>query len=291
MHELAEKAVLRLADPLFEQKAPAVKTIPKGLSAQDLVWYPKVHFRLQTIDGTAKIFEITPDQAVRAPEREILPGPDASFTPDPRFPMHSAGDIQVLKIFDSGNGPACQVHLDDGQVVMSKTPPNGLKSDDIKGEMRMLVAIHDAEARLGISVATPHLLGYVTHAEDPDLVIGLLREWVPSSSRLGATLECVPLAKTDVDTRQEWADQIKETMDDLHDMGLFWGDCKAANVIADEQENTWLIDLGGQFTQNWVDKEIAGTLAGDEQGYVSILKFLGLVECDMTELRRLRRYG
>jgi len=179
----------------------------------------------------------------------------------------------------SGNGPVCKVRaLGNGEIMMSKTPQNGLKSEDLKKEMAALVTIRDAEDRIGIKIATPRLLGYVTHAET-GVIIGFLREWI-ESCRGATTLDSIYMGNVDLDTRQKWADQIEETMTDLHDIGLFWGDCKPANVIVDEKQKLWLIDLGGSFTHLWVDKELTGTLEGDAQGLLNIQKFLGVVERD-----------
>ncbi|EGX87629.1 Protein kinase-like domain [Cordyceps militaris CM01] len=272
------KAVIRLAGALFDQKAPPPRKRPKGLSLQDLVWHPEIHFRLQTVDGAVKIFEIPATQAVCAPKPVTLPRPDPTFSPDPRFPTYSAADLRVCNEFSSGDGPVCKVRLADGQLMMSKTPQRGLQSEETQREMNMLVRIHDAEAKLGIRIATPHLVGYVTHAET-GVVIGFVREWV-AASRHGATLRQIPMAKMSLDQRQKWADQIEDTMEDLHNADLFWGDCKPANIIVDREQNIWLIDLGGNFSQHWVDKELSGTLAGDEQGLLNLQKFLGVIEDD-----------
>ncbi|KAM3445832.1 hypothetical protein NHJ13734_000009 [Beauveria thailandica] len=276
LQEKVEKVILRLAHPLFEKKAPPVKTLPNGLSLQNLVWYQNIHFRLQTIDGKPQVFEIGPDQAACAPRTEWQPCVDEAFKPDPRFPIYSAAGLQVLRDMKSS---VCKVRaIGNGEIMMSKTPQNGLGCDELKREMAALVTIRDAEERMKIKISTPRLLGYVAHAET-GLIIGFLREWV-ESSRLGATLDSIYMGNIDLDTRQKWADQIQETMTDLHDIGLFWGDCKPANIIVDEKQNLWLIDLGGSFTQLWVDKELTGTLEGDNQGLLNIQKFLGVVERD-----------
>ncbi|EJP67526.1 protein kinase subdomain-containing protein [Beauveria bassiana ARSEF 2860] len=105
----------------------------------------------------------------------------------------------------SGSSPVCKVRaLGKVEIMMSRTPQMGLES-------------------------------YVTHAET-GIIIGFLREWV-ESSHLGATLDSIYMGNIDLDTRQKWADQIEEAMTDLHDIGLFWGDCKPVNVIVDEKQN------------------------------------------------------
>ncbi|OAA56874.1 Protein kinase-like domain protein [Cordyceps fumosorosea ARSEF 2679] len=183
--------------------------------------------------------------AVCASKPETQPLPYSTFTPDPRFPIYSAADIQVLYDFDmTGGGPVCKV-LIDGQVMVSKTPQRGLQHDELRREMAALVITYDAEGRLGIDIATPDLVGYVKHAET-GVIIGFVREWIQSSRR-GATLAKVNMARVPLDTRQKWADQIEDTLDNLHSIDLLWGDCKPDNVIVDKAEDIWLIDLGGDY--------------------------------------------
>ncbi len=42
----------------------------------------------------------------------------------------------------------------------------------------------------------------------------------------------------------------------LHAVDIVWGDFKAENMLADEDDNVWLIDFGGGTTHGWVDEEI-----------------------------------
>jgi tRNA A-37 threonylcarbamoyl transferase component Bud32 len=78
--------------------------------------------------------------------------------------------------------------------------------------------------------------------------------------------------------RQKWASQIRETVDQLHEMGVIWGDGKTSNIIVDEEDDAWLIDFAGGFTQGWVDEELADTVEGDEQAVRKIIEFLSVKE-------------
>jgi Ser/Thr protein kinase RdoA (MazF antagonist) len=62
----------------------------------------------------------------------------------------------------------------------------------------------------------------------------------------------------------------------LHTQHIIWGDGKAANVIIDEQDDAWLIDFGGGWTDGWVDEELADTVEGDQQAISKIGTFLEL---------------
>ncbi|KAK4178047.1 hypothetical protein QBC36DRAFT_325681 [Triangularia setosa] len=74
--------------------------------------------------------------------------------------------------------------------------------------------------------------------------------------------------------RQRWVNQIRETVEQLHDAGLVWGDAKAENIMIDTNDDAWLIDLGGGYTEGWVGKDKAGTKEGDLQGMAKIIEHL-----------------
>src|SRR5688500_7253848 len=65
--------------------------------------------------------------------------------------------------------------------------------------------------------------------------------------------------------KRKWATQIEYTMLELHKIGVVWGDVKPGNVVIDIDDNAWLVDFGGGFTQPWMDPELAGTREGDIQ--------------------------
>ena len=65
-------------------------------------------------------------------------------------------------------------------------------------------------------------------------------------------------------------------MEQLHEMGLIWGDGKPHNVVIDGDGDAWLIDFGGGWTKGWVDENLRGTKEGDEQAVNRIVKFLEL---------------
>ena len=49
---------------------------------------------------------------------------------------------------------------------------------------------------------------------------------------------------------------------------------KAANVLIDKDNNAWIIDFGGGYTEGWVDRDKAGTVEGDLQGLANIMDFI-----------------
>lgn len=66
--------------------------------------------------------------------------------------------------------------------------------------------------------------------------------------------------------RQKWTGQIQETLKELHDRDIVWGDAKLAKVLIDEvTDDAWIVDFGGGNTHGWIDQDLHGSKAGDLQ--------------------------
>ncbi|KAI1114934.1 hypothetical protein F5Y14DRAFT_440893 [Nemania sp. NC0429] len=165
--------------------------------------------------------------------------------------------------------------LVDGHDMLCKANTMGLLHLDLEREVENMQKIREARRSHAMLMHVPQLLGYVTHAEN-GRIIGLLRQWIP-----GRQLAKVGIPATSVARRQNWASQIQGMVDELHEMGVIWGDVKASNVVIDEADDAWLIDSGGGFTNGWVDRELAGTLEGDKQGLRKMIEFLKVEEGDL----------
>jgi serine/threonine protein kinase len=101
-------------------------------------------------------------------------------------------------------------------------------------------------------------------------IAGLLLTYIESTS----TLTCAIRPGTPICLRERWARQITETLYNLHDAGIVWGDAKPDNILVDTETNVWAIDFGGGYTEGWVDKELAETILGDQQGLSKIIEFI-----------------
>lgn len=186
------------------------------------------------------------------------------------LPAYSTRDITVLEPL---NGESPYTHLTcavsrvlvDGKEMFCKLrlwPPGGFKR-----ELKALRQVSEA-----VYLRVPKLCGLVRLAEDED-TIGLLREWIPSRFP-NNRLNYWDIPNIDIETREKWASQICETVDQLHALGIVWGDGKLDNVVIDNDDNAWLIDFAGGYTSTWIDAEKAGTVEGDEQAIQNIIKFL-----------------
>ena len=60
----------------------------------------------------------------------------------------------------------------------------------------------------------------------------------------------------------------------LHKRGFVWGDVSPNNMIIDEDENVWIIDFGGGYTEGWVEPRTGRRRRGDLQGLERIKEYL-----------------
>ncbi|KAI1411870.1 hypothetical protein F5Y13DRAFT_190873 [Hypoxylon sp. FL1857] len=126
-----------------------------------------------------------------------------------------------------------------------------------------------AAAGLDPSVRVCRLHGVVM---DKDFVIGMLLTYIDHDG-------CALSSRVDPDhppasVKQRWVDQLDSTISELHKAGVVWSDVKAENVLIDREDNGWIIDFGGGYTQGWVDPQIAGTVEGDLAGMAKLRDFI-----------------
>lgn len=126
------------------------------------------------------------------------------------------------------------------------------------------------EAGLDPSLRISRLLGIV-HSDG--LILGLLLTYIDCRNR---TLACAakPGTAERAAARRKWAEQVRATVATLHEAGIVWGDVKPDNVLIDQDEDAWLIDFGGSYTEGWVPRELAGTIEGDRCGMKKMAGFL-----------------
>jgi tRNA A-37 threonylcarbamoyl transferase component Bud32 len=264
--------ILDTGKPLFAQGT----TLPTASPSQQLLHsllYPETHnFRLETINSKPTIFPIKPNEFYAILEAQPNCDADSDFQIDDDLPQYSSKEIRVVESF-VGSGVVSRV-LVNGQEMLCKARRKGLLDPSLERELASLQKIKKACSSTSRSIRVPGLLGYVKHAEHGH-VIGLLREWIPFCA-LGGRLRDMRVSTIPQERREKWAAQIRDTVDQLHDIEIIWGNGKPSNVIVDNSDDIWLVDFGGGWTQGWVDEELADTVEGDEQAVRCIVKFLGV---------------
>ncbi|KAJ2970316.1 hypothetical protein NQ176_g8247 [Zarea fungicola] len=187
--ELIDKAlnfILEVGGPSLRAAAPRIHEPSPSPTAQDVhsFLYPEtLYFRLQTINGRPSMFQISPDEGVCIPQTQPAPCPDSAFQPCAHLPRHSARDVSIQEILLRGTGLVARVHV-NGNEVLCKASRRGLCAGRLERELCTLQSMQESTARPGAAIRAPSLIGYVVHA-DTDVIIGLLREWIPASPSQG----------------------------------------------------------------------------------------------------------
>ncbi|KAH8817429.1 hypothetical protein F5884DRAFT_874470 [Xylogone sp. PMI_703] len=269
MEEISD-IILDVGRPLFIQ----TMQIPTGNSSNQVLHsllYPQVfHFRLQTINNKQIIIPIDSSESYTDSEAFFPSDIDANFQIDINLPQYSSMEIHILHKF-LRSGAVSRV-LVNGQGMLCTARRTGLLDPNLKRELDGLQRIKNASQSDSTPIRVPELLGYVKHAENGQ-IIGLLRRWIPSGLRDLRNSDAFGISK---ERRQKWADQICQTVNQLHRIGVVWGDGKISNVVIsdDDDDDAWLIDFGGGWTEGWVDERLADTVEGNEQAVRNIAKFL-----------------
>jgi tRNA A-37 threonylcarbamoyl transferase component Bud32 len=262
--------ILDAGRAIFRRVAPSPAPNPSGEDLHSLLYPETLHFRLQSVGNKPTIVSINSNDSY-ATEAQFDQEVDSDLQIDSELPQYSSQQIQVLETF-VGSGAVSRV-LVQGQEMLCKARKSGLLDQNLERELFSLQTIK-ASSRESKPIRTPQLIAYVKHAGNGH-IIGLLREWIPSGV-LGGSLKAVCTSTAGKERKEKWAAQIRETVNQLHEMGIVWGDGKPSNVIIDSNDNAWLIDLAGGWTDGWVGEEIADTVEGDEQAVRNIFEFLGV---------------
>ncbi|KAL4958082.1 hypothetical protein BDW69DRAFT_126932 [Aspergillus filifer] len=131
-------------------------------------------------------------------------------------------------------------------------------------EVDILRALRD---EAGDTARVPRLAGTVGLAEG---IPGIVTKWIDHEASLYHT----SVKNVSETTRRNWLGQIQGTLDLMHLKGLVWGSAKAENVLIDNDQNAWVIDFGGEYTEGWVEKNVMESVEGDTQGLLKIQDFL-----------------
>ena len=60
----------------------------------------------------------------------------------------------------------------------------------------------------------------------------------------------VPLA-----LRERWCNDIEDMVRVLHQHNIVWGDVSGEKMVIDQEDNIWMVDFGGGWTEGWIDPE------------------------------------
>ncbi|KAI1263520.1 hypothetical protein F5Y18DRAFT_394700 [Xylariaceae sp. FL1019] len=262
--------VLDVGKAVLSELAPRNKTdfqpLPQDLHS--LLYPSTLSFRLVTRESEPLLVPIRPSEGYSFLE----PTSDNFFIPslelEDSLSQYSTRQLCVLETFLISSGDmVARVSVDDKEMLCKA---QRAPFSEVGREVESLQKIRTVWSPDQAPIRVPRILGYVKHPE-VDCVVGFVREWIP-----GDCLGDIDIASTSEERRRKWASQISDAVHRLHEIDVIWGDGKARNIIIDDHDDAWLIDFAGGYTMGWVEKDVAGTLEGDEQAVAKIKEFLGI---------------
>lgn len=266
-YELDGYTVDDFYDWIVEPLLPILWKLPKAATNRSLYdfLYPETHkYTIRVAEG-----QLVVAQLERGNDSHPIFGVHISDDVCEPWPLLDPREVQI-KANNNVHGPPSStpslVRLNDGSVAFLKPARLGDKHSLINeiGTYRKI-----GDASLDGMLNIPRLLGLV--GNDEDGVFGLLLSYVDCDRK---TLLCAAKQDTPMDLKRKWSLQITSLLNHLHEAGIVWGDVKPDNVLIDRNENAWLIDFGGGYTEGWVPKELAGSLEGDSEGLRRMLDFI-----------------
>ncbi len=223
-------------------------------------------FQLVTVNGKPEVIRCSNDCGIKYSEFSGLPlGKTAADLNLPRFPSK-----QVI-VLEKYMGSRIVKVSAGGQVMCCKVADRWTQHA-IDREFHCLEKI--SAAGLDPPLRIPKLCGLIESAADDHFGGILITDITPNPET--PNLGQIDVNNVPISRRIKWARQIEDAIQKLHDIGVVWGDAKADNVLIDRNDNTWIIDFGGGWTDNWVQVELANSVKGDLQGLKAILHFLGV---------------
>ncbi|KAK5111879.1 hypothetical protein LTR62_004611 [Meristemomyces frigidus] len=229
-------------------------------------------YRLQLLannngEGDGVLVQIHGDVTYE-PSHNLLPMPvselPASCNAITRIPASSITLATVEGETDprAMDNPQGKVYLSDGRPMYYK-PERGhgiafKRELDILGRIDQFRLHHDGSSRLSC------LEAIVTTGVYDEFAVGMLLHLIPCSTSGGDFLAKRVRARVEMHGR--WKAQVVAMVEVLHDHDLVWGDVNAGNVVIDDSDNAWIIDLGGSNNPEFVDDQLRETKEGDWQG-------------------------
>jgi hypothetical protein len=239
-------------------------------------WYdaPAKYFEIHIEDGKLQPVELEPTSELQARVRSLSP---SMVIPKwiQQLPVEFAepDDVTVLAASDSIDPihPSL-VRFNDTEYFFKPVDPHS--DDPTKRELRILHRIH--KLKLDDQFKVPKIHALVTA---PSSNGGNRKGQAIMGMLLTAIDDPTPLTKlmdSDVSPtkRAKWARESERIVDVLHSHNITWGDAKGDNFVVDRNNELWIIDFGGSYTEGWIEPELMETQEGDDVGLEKVVNAL-----------------
>jgi serine/threonine protein kinase len=231
-------------------------------SLLDIQFYPTVtNLKLKTMDGRLHV-HCSEDL------NEIIPYPKASMLQYLPFPVYKEADV----LFESHiSGFVYKVNI-DGRIMVKKEIPGPESVDEFLYEVAALSALRDADHVINFE-------GLVVDDTGKD-VKGLLISLASKGALVDLIYDGRHAHSLPWSRREKWARQIVKGLSEVHEAGFVQGDFTLSNIVADEEDDVWLIDINRRGCPvGWEPPELEALIRAGQH----ISMFIG-VKTDLFQL-------
>ena len=258
IYEEISDLVASTCQPIFRELAPIIEDGPQKNDLHTFLNPDTFELQLVTLKGEAKVIERQTPTLPRMPRTQDLLNAKSTLPEFRSSEVEVLDELlgaRILKVSINGRISCCKVITEYTHKSIAR-------------EFNLLRRILDANLPY---IRVPKPVGYIK--SDHDDVIAVLYDYIQADPNT-PNLDLVRIDSVDKFRRAKWANQIRHTVAQLHDIGIIWGDGKPGNVLIDEDDGAWIIDFGGGWTKGWVKPELAETVEGDLQALKNIIEFL-----------------
>lgn len=232
-------------------------------------WYhgPTYFYTLQVSRGYLEPQLLEEDEALTNMIENLVPRLSLpKYMQKMSLPWLDAKDL-IVKSETPSPEPAHpgEVVTKDGTTFFFK-PVDSIQPDAFKREIKHLKQLED----LDLDIKVPRLHGFVAFENSKTNIMGLLLSVIEGATPLTHLLD----KSVDPSLRKRWSDKVQHYVAQLHEHDIVWGDAKADNFMVDKNDELWIIDFGGSYTEGWVDPELKETIEGDDMGVEKIVNAL-----------------
>ncbi len=256
----------------FETFAPESST-PCLYTLQDVLRPPLLSFTLGIVDGS-----LVPIHRCPEPKKTMDPPWAAIWKSEHwlEYPRVNAKEIRLAQTSQTSSNTNLNLVMFNDRISWFKPVLTGVDNLPYIREIDILFKL----SRENLShklLRCPRLEAIVLDDKNGDMgcINGLILSAIyPNHGTIADRVNRPEGLSPSITLCERWYHDVENMIHVLHNKGFIWGDVSPNNMMIDEDENVWIIDFGGGYTEGWVEQEDMETKKGDLEGLQRIKEFL-----------------
>lgn len=250
----------------FETFAPESST-PCLNTLQDVLSPPLLSFSLHVVDGDLVPINWFPEKKTTDPPWAAIE--DSQHWRE--YPRVEAKEISLAQTTQTSSNT--NLVMFNNRICWFKPVLSGVSHLPYVREIDILFKL--SQENLSPTLRFPQLEAIVLDDRNGDCINGLILSAIyPNHGTIADHINGAEGRSLSVTSCERWCHDVENMIHVLHNRDFIWGDVSPNNMIIDEDENVWIIDFGGGYTEGWVEPEDRETKKGDLQGLKRLREYL-----------------